>query len=244
LSTGYWLSRRDVQSSTGSSYPVTRLARSGQWLLLIELATSGALFLSSAIITQLASPDTLGHAEASRIVAQPLYVVAVGVSAAMWPRSMEAAAGRTEQTARRIARLSAAIVIVVGVLYGAVTIAPWWGNPLGALVPQAYAVDGLVLASVLALVFVGVAFPPRTELIGAGLEKPLVRVAMLAGVLQCLAAVAAPWIGAFARPTGVALFGVVLLLGCWHYRRRLYRPPETTTTSPSPDAGPGTRRHA
>jgi O-antigen/teichoic acid export membrane protein len=174
-------------------------------------------------------------------VAQPLYVVAVGVSAAVWPRSMEAAAGRTEQAARRIARLSAAIVVAVGVLYGALTIVPWWGNPLGVLVPQAYAVDGLVLVSVLALVLVGVAFPPRTELIGAGLERALVRVALLAGIVQCLAAVASPWIGAFARPVGVGLFGIVLLLGCWHYRRRLYQGSEATTPR-SPGAAPGTRR--
>jgi O-antigen/teichoic acid export membrane protein len=222
LSVGYWLSRRDLRHSTGPRYRVARLARSGQWLLVVELATSGALFLSSTIITRLASPDTLGYAEAARIVAQPLYVVAVGVSAAMWPRSMEAAAGRAGDTARRIARLSAGIVIMVGVLYGTMTIVPWWGNPLGALIPQAYVVEGLVPLSVVALVFIGVAFPPRTELIGAGLEKALVRVAVLAGVLQVLAAVSALWIGAFARPIGVALFGIVLLLGCWQYRRRLY----------------------
>ena len=241
LSTGYWLSRRDLRRVTGLSHRIAPLARSGQWLVLVELATSGGLFVSSAIITQLARPETLGYAEAGRIVAQPLYVVAVGVSAAVWPRSMEAAAGRTEQAARRIARLSAAIVVAVGVLYGAVTIVPWWGNPLGVLVPQAYAVDGLVLVSVLALVLVGVAFPPRTELIGAGLERALVRVALLAGIVQCLAAVAAPWIGAFARPVGVGLFGIVLLLGCWLYRRRLYQGSEATTPR-SPGAAPGTRR--
>jgi hypothetical protein len=93
---------------------------------------------------------------------------------------------------------------------------------------------------VLALVLVGVAFPPRTELIGAGLERALVRVALLAGIMQCLAAVASPWIGAFARPVGVGLFGIVLLLGCWHYRRRLYQ--GSATTPRSPGAAPGTRR--
>jgi hypothetical protein len=109
------------------------------------------------------------------------------------------------------------------------------------LVPQAYAVDGLVPVSVLALVLVGVAFPPRTELIGAGLERALVRVALLAGIMQCLAAVAAPWMEAFTRPVGVGLFGIVLLLGCWTYRRRLYQGSQATTPR-SPGAAPGTRR--
>lgn len=222
LSIGYWLSRRDLRHSSALGYRVTRLARSGRWLLLVELATSGAVFASSTLITRLVGPDTLGYAEAARIVAQPLYVVAVGVSAAMWPRSMEAAAQRSGDSARRIARVSAAIVVLVSVVYGAMTVLPWWGNPLGALIPQAYVVEGLVPVSVVALVFIGVAFPPRTELIGAGLEKALVRVAVVAGVLQCLATVSAIWIGAFARPVGLALFGVVLLLGCWRYRRRLY----------------------
>jgi O-antigen/teichoic acid export membrane protein len=222
LSAGYALSRRDLRRATTPGYRVARLARSGQWLLVLELATSGAVFVSSAIVTRLASPEALGYAESARIVAQPLYVLAVGVSAALWPRSMEAAAGQNRDAAHRIARVSAAIIVAGGLLYGAATIAPWWGNPLGALIPQAYVIGGLVPLSVLAFVLVGVAFPPRTELIGAGLEKALARLALLAGMLQCVAAVSATWIGAFARPLGIAIFAVFLLLGCWRQRRALY----------------------
>jgi O-antigen/teichoic acid export membrane protein len=222
LSAGYALSRRELRTVATPGYRVARLARSGRWLLLVEAATSGAVFVSSAIVTRLAGPEALGYAESARIVAQPLYVLSVGVSAALWPRSMQAAAGRDREAARRIARVSAAIVVVGGLLYGAATITPWWGNPLGALIPQAYVIGGLVPLSVLAFVLIGVAFPPRAELVGAGQERALTRLALLAGVLQCAAAVAAAWIGAFARPLGVAIFAVVLLLGCWRQRRALY----------------------
>lgn len=201
------------------------LARSGRWLLLVEVATSGALFLSSTIITRLAGAEALGYAESARIVAQPLYVLTIGLSASLWPRSMEAAAGRSREAARRIARLTAAVMLVAGVLYGTVTVVPWWGNPLGTLIPQAYAIEGLVGLSVLGFMVVGLSFPPRTELIGAGLEKPLARVAVLAGVLQCAASFAALWMGAFARPLGVTLFATVLVLGCWRQLRMLYGAP-------------------
>jgi O-antigen/teichoic acid export membrane protein len=233
LSAGYGLSRRDLRTATTPGYGIGRLARSGRWLLLLEVATSGAVFVSSAIVTRLAGPADLGYAESARIVAQPLYVLAVGVSAALWPRSMQAAASRDREAARRIARVSAAIVVAGGLLYGAATVAPWWGNPLGALIPQAYVVGGLVPLSVLAFVLVGVAFPPRTELIGAGLEKALARLALLAGMLQCAAALVATWIGAFARPLGIAIFGVFLLLGCWRQRRALYERAATTPAAGS-----------
>ena len=225
LSIGYALSRRDLRSMTTPRYRRMALARSGQWLLMVELATSGALFLSSTIITRLAGAEALGYAESARIVAQPLYVLTIGLSASLWPRSMEAGAGRSRQAARHIARLTAAVMLVAGVLYGAATIVPWWANPLGTLLPQAYAVEGLVGLSVLAFVVVGVSFPPRTELVGAGMEKPLAGVAVLAGVLQCAAAFSALWVGPFARPIGLMLFASVLVLGCWRQRKALYQDP-------------------
>jgi O-antigen/teichoic acid export membrane protein len=183
------------------------------------------LFFSSTIITRLAGAEVLGYAEAARIVAQPLYVLTIGLSASLWPRSMEAAAGRSRGAARHIARLTAAVIVLAGVLYGATTIVPWWGNPLGTLIPQAYVVEGLVALSVLGFVVVGVSFPPRTELIGAGMERSLAGVALLAGALQCAAAFSAVWIGPFARPVGLTLFATVLVLGCWRQLKALYEEP-------------------
>jgi hypothetical protein len=123
-----------------------------------------------------------------------------------------------------------------GAPYGAYTASPWWGNPLSALVPQAYVIPGLVLVTVLAQILTngGVAF--RSELIGGRYEWALPRVAVAASVLQCLAATSAIWIGAFARPLGIALFGVVLLIGYQRYRQAMYR------RGPDLDRGPMTIR--
>jgi O-antigen/teichoic acid export membrane protein len=204
--------------------------------LLLEFVTTGALFLSSVVITRVTSPATLGHAEAARIVAQPIFVLAVGLNAVLGPRSIEAAAVGDRVNANRILRPFLMLLAATGALYGAYTASPWWGNPLSALVPQAYAIPGLVLVTVLAQILTNGGATIRSELIGGRYEWVLPRVAVAASVFQCLAATSAIWIGAFARPVGIALFGVVLLIGYQRYRRAMYR------RGPDLDRGPMTLR--
>jgi O-antigen/teichoic acid export membrane protein len=219
---GLVLARRREEPSALPRYKLPALMRSGRWLLAIEAITAGALFLASAIVTRLDTPEALGYAEAARIVAQPLFVLSVGLSAALNPRSMEAGADRDHIAAQRVARPYMVLLVAAGVAYGAVTVVPWWGNPLSVLVPQAYAVAGLVPVTVVSFVLFGLPIIPRSELIGGGWERVLPRVGLVAGIAQCAAAVAAVWIGAFARPLGVAIFGVILLTGYAHYQRELY----------------------
>jgi hypothetical protein len=89
-------------------------------------------------------------------------------------------------------------------------------------VPQAYVVAGLVPVTVASFVLFGLPIIPRSELTGARRERVLPRVGLIAGVLQCAAALSAVWIGSFARPLGVALFGAVLLLGYGYHQRLVY----------------------
>jgi hypothetical protein len=56
---------------------------------------------------------------------------------------------------------------------GAATVVPWWGNPLGAVIPQAYVTPGLVPATVAAFVLFGLPIIARSELMGAGRERVL-----------------------------------------------------------------------
>ena len=88
--------------------------------------------------------------------------------------------------------------------------------------PQAYVVAGLVPATVASFVLFGLPIIPRSELTGARRERVLPQVGVIAGVLQCAAALTAVWIGAFARPLGVALFGAILLLGYRYHQRLVY----------------------
>lgn len=112
--------------------------------------------------------------------------------------------------------------MVTGLLYGAFTVARWWGNPMGALVPNAYTEAGLVPAAVVAAVLLGMVFPYRSELVGARLFQPLPWLSAIAGFLQCLVAMSAVWTGAFARPLSDATSGLALWAGYRRYRRRLY----------------------
>jgi O-antigen/teichoic acid export membrane protein len=223
LSVGMTLARREVRASALPRYQARALMGSGRWLLILELATAAATFLASVMITRLASAEALGHAEAARIVAQPMFVLMVGLSAVLGPRSMEAAAARDYHQARSIARSFTALLVAAGLAYGALTVVAWWGNPFATLVSKAYDVPGLVLASVLGYVVVGVVFPYRSELFGARQERLLPRIALLAGIAQLVTTVSAVWVQAFARPLGGTVFALVLWFGYRHHREAMYR---------------------
>jgi O-antigen/teichoic acid export membrane protein len=222
LAVGVALAYRRSREPTLPRYQAGHLMRSGRWLLLQEAAITSAVFVSSAVVTQLAGPEALGHAEAARIVAQPLFVLTAGLSSVLWPQSIEAGATRSREAARRTARPFTRFLVAAGLLYGAVTAGPWGGNPLAALVPQAYTVTGLVPLTVVAYVLLGLPFLSRAELIGAGRERILPWIGMFAGTLQCVAAVSALWIEAFARPLGAIIFGTVVAFGYRRYRRTVY----------------------
>jgi O-antigen/teichoic acid export membrane protein len=222
LAAGLLLSLRRQPPDPLPRYEMADLMRSGRWLLAIEAITAGATFLASVIVTRLDTPEALGYAEAARIVGQPIFVLAVGLSAVLNPRAMEAGAGRNRAAARHVARPYTVLLVVVGLVYTVMTAAPWWGNPLARLVPQAYVVAGLVPVTVASFVLFGLPIIPRSELTGARRERVLPRIGLIAGALQCAAALSAVWIGSFARPLGVALFGAVLLLGYGHHQRLVY----------------------
>jgi hypothetical protein len=223
LGAGLLLTRRRQPPATLPRYEVTDLMRAGRWLLAIEAITAGATFLASVIVSRLDTPEALGYAEAARIVGQPMFVLAVGLSAVLNPRAMEAGAGRDRAAARHVARPYTLLLVIVGLVYAVFTAVPWWGNPLAGLVPQAYVVAGLVPVTVASFVLFGLPIIPRSELTGARREQVLPQVGVIAGVLQCAAALGAVWIGAFARPLGVALFGAILLIGYAYHQRLVYR---------------------
>jgi hypothetical protein len=140
----------------------------------------------------------------------------------LYPRAMEAGASRDRAAARHVARPHTVLLAIVGLVYGVLTAVPWWGNPLAGLVPRAYVVAGLVPVTVASFVLFALPVIPRSELTGARRERVLPQVGVVAGVLQCSAALTAVWIGAFARPLGVALFGAILLLGYRYHQRLVY----------------------
>lgn len=241
---GVVLVRRHLRHGALQRLRVAALARSGRWLLLVEVATAGAMFIASALVNRLAGAEALGDAEAARIVAQPIFVLAQGLIAVLGPRLMEAGANRDRAAARAVSRPFVALLAAAGVIYGAITLVPWWGNPIGVLVPQAYDVAWLVGATVLATTLFGLPFTARGELVGAGWARRIFGAALVAAGAQCLAAIAAvvDRVGAFARPLSLALFSVVLLAIYVRERRALYA--SEPGSAPGGRPGPGTEAEA
>jgi O-antigen/teichoic acid export membrane protein len=238
LAFAFLVSRHRFATSALPRYRVTHLLRFGRWLLLLEIAAAAALFLSSILVNRLAGAEALGHAEAARIAAQPIFVMAVGLSAVLGPRSMEAGVARDLRRAKRVSRPFGSLLLLAAAAYFAVVLQPWPGNPVAALLPVAYAVPWLVGVSVVANVLIGVVFPIRAELVAARRERALVRVAVLSAAFQTAVSASAPWVGAFARPLGVSASGAVLWLGYSRLRLALYaagdepsRPSSLMTTS-------------
>src|SRR5690606_28622926 len=108
------------------------------------------------------------------------------------------------------------LIMVGGTLaYLAVVALPWALNPFTYLAEDAYAIPGLVAVVVLANLFIGLGFPERSELYGAGREKKVASFELVATVATLAAAATAGVTLAFARPLS-------RLVG-WAYRVVAYR---------------------
>lgn len=208
-----------------SGRPAIRmLLKSGRWLLVNGAVPATATFIVAASITALASAAALGYAEAARLVAQPLYVLATGLGMVLGPRSMEAAADRSLASANAIARPFMTLMAVLGVTYLVVTAGPWTLNPMAFLVPKAYELPLLAAFTVAATIVHGVLNPWRSELVGGRHERYVAASEIAASSATLLAVLSAVAIGAFARPASLAIYAVVLGAGLVWGRRRLFAP--------------------
>lgn len=203
------------------------LVRSGRWLLVVGMAPAGAGFAAAAIIGMLAGPAPLGHAEAARVVGQPLLVVAAGLGSVLGPRAVSAAARAADLERLRLRRTFLLVLGAAASGYLALVGLDWAGNPAAALLPGAYAVTGLVAVTVVANLLNGLVFPYRYELFGAGRERGAAGSELLAGLAQTAVSATAAVTGAYARPLGLILLGAVRFA---LFRRTLG---ETMTTMPA-----------
>jgi O-antigen/teichoic acid export membrane protein len=224
-SVGFLLTRHELRTFQTSPYRIREVVRSGRWLLGMESATTVAAFLTSALITRFASAETLGYAEAARLIAQPIMVLVAGLSAVLGPQLLEAGGAFDGAWTHRVTQRFIGLLLVAAVLYGAVTIVPWPGNVLALLVPGAYTVKALVTMFVFAYVFTGIAMPYRYTLVATRREHVLPWAAVVAGALQSAVAMTAGMTGAFAQPLGIVVFGLVLSVAYWHHTRVMFKSP-------------------
>ena len=223
LSAGALMAMRSGRPAAPVTHHLRDLLRAGRWLLAVGLLPTGAAFAAAVVVSRLAGVDALGHAEAARILTQPLFVLSTGLSAFLGPRSMEAARGRGLHDAREVSRGFVWLMILTGLPYLLLTGVPWAWSPLPNAVPTAYAIKGLVAATALATIFNGLVFPYRSELLGAGRSRTLAFVEVAGNALRLGAAGLAGLVGAFAVPGGLACLGLVRAVGYGSALRHHYQ---------------------
>ncbi len=179
------------------------LASKGKWLVIQASASVVAGFSVAAIIPWLAGPEALGHAESARVVAQPILVLAAGLTAVLGPRSMRAGMERDGQMARRMSRVYFWIIGLAGIGYIAVFGWDWALNPMSFAVPSAYVVPGLVALTVVANMVTAGVFLQVNELLGAQKETTLARIAWSVSPILLLGGLTAGVTGAYARAIGI-----------------------------------------
>lgn len=196
------------------------LARSGRWLLAAGIIGPASAFAAAGVAAQLAGAAALGLGEAARVIGHPVLVLATGLSAVLGPRSVRAAKGRDRAQARRVAVHFQLLTLGGGAAYLALVGTDWALNPFRALVPQAYAVQGLAAVAVVAAMANGALFPARAELLGLERAGTVARADGAGAALRVGAAATAGATGAFAVPLGFLALGLARWIG---YRRALCR---------------------
>jgi O-antigen/teichoic acid export membrane protein len=202
------------------------LLRTGMWLLLVGLLSSATNVIAGIVIARISGPDTLGYLEAARVVAQPVLVFTLGLSAVLAPQLMRAAQTRQRNDARRLAWQFSAAIAVVGLMYALVFGIRYPGNVLALLIPKAFIVPGVVMLTIVAQITVSLASPQRSQLLGAGWNKTLAGVEAISNSAIVGCAFLASVVGIFALPIGTLSMGLIRLLLLRHQTTHLYASPE------------------
>lgn len=185
------------------------LARRGVWFVLNAAAPALSGFAAAALVAWLASPEDLGYAESARVVAQPIFVVGVGLKAVLHPRSIRAAMDVERSDARRTNRLFVVVMVAITVAYLALVGWDWTLNPMAYIVPSAYILGGLVALTIVANAANSMWFLLTSELAGARRERSLAGISWIASTVSVLLAATAGVTGAYARALGSLVSAIV-----------------------------------
>lgn len=201
--------RRGGSGSRELHYRGRDLVGTGGWLLGGAMVAPAAGFLTSFLVTRLAGSAELGIAEAARIAAQPIFVLAVGLSAVMRPEAMEAAVRFDRLRAKQLTRQFALVIGGVTTAYLLVTMLPASYNPVRLVVPTAFAVGGLVQLSIVAAATNGLVFLQRSELTALDRTRSLAVAESWAGGARSVVGLAAGRLNAWTVPIGLLVGGLI-----------------------------------
>lgn len=216
-----WHRRRsgaDVRSPA-----LSRLIKTGGWLLISGLSPGIGGFWAAVLTAQLAGSAALGFAEAGRVLARPVAVLSQGLHSVLGPRLMRAGSVRDSTAGTRLARQYAFLVTGLGVVYLAIASGPWVFNPLAVVVPQAYVVPGLTATFIAVYILDRVAGAGAgLQLLGAGREKALALGEVLGSIGRIAGGGTASIAGPFAIPFGYFIMSVVRRFWLRLRLRRMY----------------------
>jgi O-antigen/teichoic acid export membrane protein len=227
MSVGLVLSRSKSRLHWAKELSFALLVRSGRWLLVAGAVPAAAAFVATWLVVLLAGPEAAGFAEAARVVGQPILVLALGLTAVLRPRSMEAAAAKSRREARRIEVGFLLFLSAATALYFLAVGRSWPWNPLPELLPNAYAVNGLIGLTIVVGWLNGGVLPSRSELLGGRKEASMAGVEIVGSGLRVGVAGAAGQLGAWALPWGGLVLGVTRWLGFHRAKVSVYRTSES-----------------
>jgi len=210
-------------SATPAVLSRTEIQRSGRWLVLLGMLDAGAIFVVAALVARIAGAAALGYAEAARIAANPVLVLAWGLSAVLRARSVRAGRELNAEQARRVSRTFGIVLALAGAVSLTLFTTNWWGNPLGWLLPNAYVIPGLVGLSILAYLANGFGYPYWWELMGARLERSIAKAEIRANVFRTFLAGTTVVTHAYAVPLSLLGFGLGRWVGFHRILAGLYR---------------------
>ena len=213
MAVGLVLIRRSLRVEPDERLTWGRIRRSGGPLSAAGLIPSAVTFLVSFIVSRLVGAATLGFIQAARVLSQPVTVVGVGLGAVLGPRiTQQAAAARDRIGVRHFVRRYYLLLLVVGVGYLVLFGFPLAIDPLVSFVPTAYAVPGLLAASIVSWTILNLSQASRAEQLGAHRERFIARVEVEGNAARLAIAFGAPWLGAFVAPLGQAFMAAAIRL--------------------------------
>lgn len=223
-----WLRARPPPDPRTHALALSAMLRNGRWLLVAGLAPGLSQFAVAALVAWLAGAAALGHAEAARVVAQPVFVLGMGLQSVLGPRLMEAAADRSAGSARRTSRRFALVLLAAAGGYLLLAGPAWPANPMRWLVPAAYAVPWLAAATIVAHATFAASLPFEAQLKGGRRERSLALRELTVSALKLAGGATAAATGAFARPLGIGAWGAGRLLVLRHAAQAHYAAPPVT----------------
>lgn len=235
---GFWIARRTPRRVPRPRF--RQLVELGGWLLTTGIARTLLGYASRALLTAVVGITALAHVEGARIVAQPLYVLASGLTAQMGPRSIAAASRHDLAAARRWRMRFASMLSLVAIPYTLVVAFPSPLNPFRALAPRAYEVSGLTAFMLFAVWLNSLLRPMKSEFLGARWQKHLAYVTIATGLVEVAAILTGYEIGAYAAPTALALASVLTWISLHSVLNRFYGTVEFPT-DPKLEANPTDR---